>query len=61
MEVSSDSRFWEFRQKGVDDGPCVPCRNLWGGGTMPRKKRGYKTRKEVREDRETTVLSSMAK
>ena len=32
MEVSSDSGFWEFHQKGIDCGPRAPCGNLGGGG-----------------------------
>ena len=32
-----------------------------GGGVMHRKSRWYKTRKEVKEDRDTNNLSAMGK
>ena len=59
MEVSSDSGFWEFHQKGVDGGPHAPCRNL--GRTKHGKGRECNTIKDAVEERETTDLHAMAK
>ena len=39
--MSSDPGFGEFHQKGVDDGPCVPCKDTWEGQSMERTEGGY--------------------
>ena len=59
MEVSNDSEFRYFHQKGVDGGLRAPFRNLVG--TKQGKSGGCKTRKDALEDRETTDLSAMGK
>ena len=34
-EVSGESRFWGFHEKGVTSRPCVHCRNLgYGEGSV---------------------------
>ena len=54
LEVSSDSTFWEFSQKGVNGVPCAPRRTPGDGvdwGTKYGESRRCKTTKEAVEDR----------